>query len=106
MSTIPAANADTHNIEARYEMHNGLYAFEINTNGYTLEEMTADMIEFFNDMHEAATEFELVDVIEQHDDDNCVRIEIQGDFYKEDDDNPRDPNQLEAVTVIIEAIEK
>lgn len=101
MYTIPTANTDTHDIEARYEMHDGLDAFEINTKGYTLEEITADMIEFFSDMYEAATKFELVNVINQYDGDNGARIEIKGDFYNEDE-----PNQLDAVTVIIEASEK
>lgn len=101
MFTIPTANNDTHNIEARYEMHDGLDAFEINTKGHTLEEMTENMIEFFNDMGETATKFELVNVINQYDGDNGARIEIKGDFYSEDD-----PNQLDAVTVIIEASEK
>lgn len=106
MFTIPAANTDTHNIEARYEMRGGADAFEINTKGYTLEEITTDMIEFFNDMGETAVHFSLHNVIDQYDDGSDVRVELKGEFYVEDDDNPRDPNRLESVTVIIDAVEK
>ena len=92
---------DTHTIRARYSIENGI-THEISKNGYTIEEIISEMIEFANWMPGLANPFEVTS--ETCTDDGC-RVTIEGRYYRVDVDGDY-TDETDSMIIVIEAWEK
>lgn len=103
---IPAGfTTETHNITAYYALLIGglpLAAIPVDTNGNDLQEITADLLDFFNDSEETARTFRTFGVVHVGDD---AKVELRGAFYKQDNEGEY-INDTVTVKVIIVAYEK
>ena len=92
----------THTINAYYTLNNGIESIELNTNGDTLDEIIADMIDFTNGMEEKATDFEVTSDTRTDDD---FRVTIEGEVYRTDEDGDF-TDETDTMTITIEGWEK
>lgn len=91
----------THTIRARYTIENGI-SHEISKNGYTIEEIISEMIEFANWMPGLATPFEVTSETRSGDD---FRVTIEGRYYRVDMDGDY-TDETNSMIIVIEAWEK
>lgn len=97
---------DTHKITAWYELDPGCNEILVDTNGHTLEEITKDLLDFFNSMDETAEIFELDSAIDESGNSEEVTIKLNGKLHKEILVGAQDPENLQNVIVVIHAEEK
>ena len=97
---------DTHKITAWYEFEPGYNGILVGTNGHTLEEITKDLLDFFNSMDETAETFELDSAIDESGNSEEVTIKLNGKLHKEILGGAQDPEDLQNVIVVIHAEEK
>lgn len=93
---------DTHTINAYYTLNNGIDSYELETNGDTLDEIIADMLEFANDMPEKATRFEVTSDTRT---DDGFKVTIEGEIYHTNEDG-YSTDETDTMTIIIEGWEK
>ena len=74
----------------------------VDVNGDNLQEITDDLISFFNESEETAEKFT---VYSEHLDDGYAQVKLAGKFYKDDREGGYTDETI-YVTVIIEANEK
>ena len=105
MNTIPVANTDTHNIKAWYFYQLDGQAAEaqpVDVNGDNLQEITNDLISFFNESEETAEKFT---VHSERMEEGYAQVKLVGEFYEEDGEGGYTDETIN-VMVIIEANEK
>lgn len=74
MTNLATINTDTHEITANYAI-NGVWGNVVETNGYTLQEVLDDMLEFWNEADETTEPFEVTGIDEDAD---RTEITIEG----------------------------
>ena len=103
--TDTTANTDTHNIKAWYYYQLDGQVTEaqpVDVNGDNLQEITDDLISFFNESEETAEKFT---VYSEHLKDGYAQVKLAGEFYEEDGEGGYTDETIN-VMVIIEANEK
>lgn len=93
---------DTHTINAYYLLNDYFDTYEITTNGHTIDEIVADMLEFVNGMDEKATTFEVTENDFANDN---FRVIIKGRVYLTSEDGDL-TKETDTMTIIIEGWEK
>ena len=93
---------DTHTINAYYLLNDYFDTYEITTNGHTIDEIVADMLEFANDMPEKATRFEVTSDVRTDDE---FKVTIEGEIYHTNEDG-YSTDETDTMTIIIEGWEK
>ena len=93
---------DTHTINAYYLLNDYFDTYEITTNGHTIDEIVADMLEFANDMPEKATRFEVTSDTRA---DDVFKITIEGEVYQTNEDGDF-IEDTDTMTITIEGWEK
>lgn len=91
----------THTIRARYSIENGI-SHEISKNGYTIEEIISEMIEFASWMPGLATPFEVTDNTATE---YGVKVIIEGEYYRVNEDGDY-IDETDRMIIVIEAWEK
>ena len=105
MNIITTANTDTHNIKAWYFYQLDGQVTEaqpVDVNGDNLQEITVDLISFFNESEETAETFT---VYSERLDDGYTQVKLAGEFYEDDGEGGYTDETIN-VMVIIEANEK
>lgn len=105
MKTQVSYNTDNHNIKAWYYYQmDGMVtnAQPVDVNGDNLQEITADLISFFNESEEIAETFTLYS---EHLEEGYAQIKLAGEFYEGDGEGGYTDETMN-VMVIIEANEK
>ena len=105
MNTISTPSITYHTINAWYYFQTDGQVTEaqpVDVNGDNLQEITADLISFFNESEETAETFT---VYSEHLDDGYAQVKLVGEFYEEDGEGGYTDETIN-VTVVIEANEK
>lgn len=92
---------DTHSINARYGI-DGVDYNEIDTNGYNLASVVADMVYFWNDHEGMAEPFEVAKMVEV---DGDIEVTIEGKVYGFLD-GVQDESRMDTIDIIINATPK
>ena len=92
----------THTINAYYTINNGIDSHELETNGTTLDEIIADMLEFANGNPEKATRFEVTSDVRTDDE---FKVTIEGEIYHTNEDG-YSTDETDTMTITIEGWEK
>ena len=93
---------DTHTINAYYCLNDGIVTYDLDTNGTTLDEIIADMIDFANGMEEKATAFEVTSDTRTEDE---FKVTIEGEVYRTNEDGDF-IEDTDTMTITIEGWEK
>ena len=105
MNIITTANTDTHNIKAWYYFQTDGQVTEaqpVDVNGDNLQEITDDLISFFNESEETAEQFTLYS---EQLEEGYAQVKLFGEFYEGDGEGGYTDETI-YVTVVIEANEK
>ncbi|NWO04253.1 MAG: hypothetical protein HLX50_00685 [Alteromonadaceae bacterium] len=95
----------THRITAQYTFTPGTDTIDIDTKGDTLQDVVTDMLDFLNGFDEIATPFAL-DPFQEPADLSDFSLEIIGEVFAENDDNPHGENDVIPMYVTITAQER
>ncbi len=93
---------DTHSINARYGINGIDYNNDIDTNGYNLALVVADMVDFWNDHEGMAEPFEVAKMVEV---DGDIEVTIEGKVYGFLD-GVQDESRMDTIDIIINATPK
>lgn len=93
---------NTHSINACYSINGIDYNNDIDTNGYNLASVVADMVDFWNDHESMAEPFEVAKMVEV---DGDIEVTIEGKVYAFLD-GVQDENRMDTIDIIINATPK
>lgn len=93
---------DTHSINACYSINGVGYNNEVDTNGYNLASVVADMVDFWNDHESMAEPFEVAKMVEV---DGDIEVTIEGKVYGFID-GVQDESRMDTIDIIINATPK
>jgi len=102
---LPHITTQTHKIRAHYTFTPGVDAIELDTNGDTLQAITKDMMDFLNNWDEIATPFAL-DPFQEPEDLADFQLEMIGEVFTKNDDNPHDEDDVTPMYVTITVQER
>lgn len=93
---------NTHSINACYSINGIDYNNDIDTNGYNLASVVADMVDFWNDHESMAEPFEVAKMVEV---DGDIEVTIEGKVYGFLD-GVQDESRMDTIDIIINATPK
>lgn len=93
---------NTHSINACYSINGIDYNNDIDTNGYNLASVVADMVDFWNDHESMAEPFEVAKMVDV---DGDIEVTIEGKVYAFLD-GVQDENRMDTIDIIINATPK